>query len=95
MSLASLGKMGTIMSEFVDKVMFLHAIGNGDELRQHLEAREAVVEKLVKALNRLSMSFPSDFEMRDAGWLPHDIKEACDAYDAARAVLTLARGEKP
>lgn len=48
-------------------------------------AREAV-----EALQRLAKSFPTDIDMKEAGWEQAEIDEACAAYDQAYRLLAAA-----
>ncbi len=51
------------------------------------DAAVAEVARLRGLLGRLCRCFPTDSDMREAGWESHDIDKACGAYDAARAAL--------
>ena len=93
------------MSEFVDKAMELAAkIADGSSfgtitenravaLRQHLEAREAVVEKLVAALERYVASDVS-MDSHNGNKAPSNLQSS-NLHRSAIEVLALARGEKP
>ena len=47
---------------------------------------------LLEMVDRLTRSFPTDSDMHAAGWEQHQIDEACNAFDAARALVKKITG---
>lgn len=45
------------------------------------------VKELEEGLTKLMREFPTDFDMKEAGWDGADIERACSAHDNARALL--------
>lgn len=64
------------------------------EAAQVLRQQAALQRELLEALQRMCKSFPTDADMVEAGWDPPEVSEACSAYDAARAAISKATGEK-
>lgn len=64
-----------------------------DQLRAYGDKR---AREAVEALQRLAKSFPTDIDMKEAGWEQAEIDEACAAYDQAYRLLAAAPtpGEK-
>lgn len=65
----------------------------------HMEPKEqrdadarliAAAPDLLAALTRLCRAFPTDADMKEAGWEGPEIEEGCNAYDAARAAIAKA-----
>lgn len=52
----------------------------------------AAAPALLAALTRLCRAFPTDADMKEAGWEGSEIEEGCNAYDAARAAVAKATG---
>lgn len=50
----------------------------------------AAAPELLEALQAVSRSFPTDRDMRDAGWERAEIDLACRDYEAARAAISKA-----
>lgn len=57
-----------------------------------IRERVTTHDKLAKALTKLMQHFPTDDDMQAAGWNKSEVNEACDAYEAAHAVLSKALG---
>jgi hypothetical protein len=51
--------------------------------------------ELLNALASLIRSFPTDDDLKMAGWSDEMIEAACDAYDHARAVERKHTGAQP
>lgn len=54
----------------------------------------AAAPALLEALIGMCRNFPTDSDMAEAGWAGHEIESACRAYEAARAAIEAATGEK-
>jgi hypothetical protein len=50
-------------------------------------AHEARLAEVLEALARMCRNFPTDSDMAEAGWTAREISDACDAYDAAQALV--------
>lgn len=63
------------------------------QLVTHPDARLiASAPDLLEALTNLMRNFPTDFDMKAAGWDGMDIEKACAAHDMARAAIAKATG---
>jgi len=52
----------------------------------------AATPDLLEALTNLMRNFPTDFDMKAAGWDGMDIEKACAAHDMARAAIAKVTG---
>mgnify|MGYP007094615063 CR=1 FL=1 len=52
----------------------------------------AAAPELLEALQAVLRSFPTDRDMRDAGWERAEIDLACSDYEAARAAIAKVSG---
>jgi hypothetical protein len=62
-----------------------------DTAERQRDSLRAVNAKLLGALTNLMRNFPTDHDMKEAGWDGVDIEKACTAHDKARAAIASAR----
>ena len=64
------------------------------ELIAERDSLRAVSAELMEALTNLMRNFPTDHDMKEAGWDGVDIEKACTAHDKAREAIVSARKQE-